>query len=392
MLPDRIPGGRQRLDAIYRGVIVPTVEPSSLGEDGLPHSVDGVIHSVEQNWLGAEGAKLVKRHIKDGVLTLERPNLQLSVRAMTPEGKTCPIVWGVSVERENGEDIVEPHLLVPEGQEAAIIIKGPPSQRLALLGVYDEESPQPGMPPIRKPLLEENGRVEMYVGGEAGNNQVVFWKEGKWGYLRVVTPVKSVGGDLSTIEEGAPEVALHGGLYLITIPEKTPPPLPDVKSILPDYYGGLKGGDLFSYGGTRGGITKGGGMYGDTLKGGVTAEGDDLLGGLLGGRAGGLTQGELRGRGGRTEFNPNTEDIMPFIIRVRATGEYPSYLQASTIAINTESSIVVKSAICDHCGVTAPKESYEWVANEFRTDEFECGRCGGGTIEPVTYRKRVQKN
>lgn len=387
MLPDRYPEARSRLDAIYRGALIPTVEPNSLGEDGLPHTVDGVIHSVEQNWLGAEGAMLVQRHIKDGVLSLERPNLQLKVRAMTPEGITCPIVWGVSVERENGDDIVEPHLLVPEGQEAVINIYSLNPRRLALLGVYDEESAQPGLPPVRRPLLEKNGKVEMYVGGGIGNVQVVFWKDRNWGYLRVITPVKSVGGDLSTIEEGAPEVALHGGLYLITIPEETPPPLPEIKRILPDY-----SGDLLSFGTRGGGITRGGTFGGDIMTGGVKAGGDELLGGLSGGRVGGLTQGELRGRGGTTEFNPDTQDVVPFIIRVRATGEYPSYLQASTIAVNTESSIVVKGAICDHCGVTAPKESYEWVTNEFQTDEFECGRCGGGTLEPVVYRKRIPRN
>lgn len=382
-----------RLADIYRGTIIPVVEPTDIGESGLPHTADGVLHTVERHWLGAEGSMLVGRHIKDGVLSLERPDLNLTVRARTPDGIACPIVWGVSVERGTGDkndDIVEPHLLVPEGQEAIITISGSISRRLALLGIYDQESPQVGMPPTRIPLHEDNGKVDMYVGGETGSVPVVFWKNGKWGYLRVITPVKSVGGDLSTIEEGAPEVALHGGLYLITVPESTPPPM-DIKNILPDY-GGLKGGDLFSYGTRGGGITRGGGFLGgETMKGGVTMGGDDLLG-TLGGRVGGLTQGEIRGRGGRTEFNPNTNNIVPFIIRVRATGDLPSYLNPASVAVNTEPTITVKSAICAHCGMTAPKEAYTWVANEFRTNDVDCGRCGSGSLEPVIYKKRIPRH
>lgn len=395
MLPDRIPELRSRLDAIYRGTLIPTVEPTSIGEDGLPHTADGVLHSVEQHWLGAEGAMLVGRHIKDGVLSLERPGLSLTVRARTPDGIACPIVWGVSVERGSGneiDDIVEPHLLAPEGKEVIITINGPETNRLALLGIYDQENPQVGMPPTRRPLHEENGRVKMYVGREAGNVPVVFWKDGKWGYLRVITPVKNVGGDLTTIEEGAPEVALHGGLYLITIPELTPPPLPEIKNILPDY--GLRGGNLLSYG-TRGeGITQRGAFEGDIMNSGVTMGGDELLKrlGLSGGRVGGLTQGEIRGKGGMTEFNPNTQNIAPFILRIRATGDLPSYLNPASVAVNTEPSITVKGAICAHCGMSAPKEAYSWRGNEFNFGQFDCGRCGSGTLEPVVYHRRIPKS
>ena len=172
-----------RLAAIYSKAIIPVVEPSAIGEDGLPHTAEGVLHCVERHWLGTEGAMLVGRHIKDGVLSLERPELSLTVSASTPDGLPCPIVWGVSVERNTGnefDDIVEPHLLVPEGKEAIITVRGPLTRRLALLGVYDQENAQAGMPPIRRPLQEENGRVDMYVGGEAGKVPVVFWKDRKW--------------------------------------------------------------------------------------------------------------------------------------------------------------------------------------------------------------------
>jgi hypothetical protein len=368
---------QSRLANIYKGTLVPTIEPTSLDKNGLPHTPDGILHCVERQWLGAEGAMLVERHIKEGVLYIERPNLHLAINATTKEGDKCPIVWGVSVEKENGDDIVEPHLLVPEGKEVIINVNSTEQHRLALLGIYDEESMQAGMPPIRKPLLEHDGKVEMYVGGQ-GKNIVVFWKDMQWGNLRVITPVKSVGGDLSTIEEGAPEVALHGGLYLITIPEKTPPVPLEFNDIF-EYGGGLRGGNLFS-----------GQMRGMSFRGDDIFKGGSLRSETRG-RAGGLTQGELQGRGGTTEFEPNTQDIIPFILRIRVTGELPSYLHPATVTVNTESSIVVKGAICSHCGVTAPKNSYTWVANEFRPEKFDCGRCGSGSLEPVIYRKKVKK-
>lgn len=382
MVSESSPGDRARLAAIYKGTIVPTVEPSSIGTDGLPHSIEGVLRTVERNWLGAEGATLIGRHIEDGVLSLERPEIKLAVKAQTLKDVPCPIVWGISVEGgAERDDIVEPHLLVPEGEEVIITISGQIKRKLALLGIYDEESAQAGMPPIRKPLHEENQSVDMYVGDRMGNVPVVFWKNHDWGYLRVTTAVKSVSGDLTTIEDGAPDVALHGGLYLIAIPEIPPPPTPEI-NVLFRSMGNMKGGTF------RGGMPEGNGIFGGEL---FSQSFGGSRGLFLEDRAGGLTQGELRGRGGTTDFDPDISKIIPFILRIRSTGEVPSYLNPANVAINTKPTITVKTAICAHCGVNAPKESYRWFGNEFRAEKFDCGRCGGGTLEPVMYRRRIPR-
>jgi len=365
---------------IYRSIFVPTIEPTSIGSDGLPHTSEGILQTVEQHWLGAEGAKLVSRHIEDGVLQLERSDLKYLVSARTVGGIPCPIVWGVSVEGQKPEDdILEPHLLAPEGSEVVININGRSPKRTAILGIFDQESPQPGMPPIRTPLLSKDGEAQMYVG-----NQVVFWKDNKYGNLRVVTPVKSVGGDLFTIEDGSAEVALHGGLYVIIVPEKNSIKIINLKPA-PDYFGSDALRD-FDFGTSRDGAT----MGGDSLLrgGGMTKGGADLF---TRGRAGGLVQGETVARGGMTEFEPEAADTIPFILRVRATGEMPSYLAAAGVATSTEHSIHVKGAVCAHCGINAPKESYTWKGDEFHFDQFDCNRCGGGTLEPVQYKKRAQK-
>lgn len=367
----------QRVAGIYKGIIVPIVEPTSIGNDGLPHTPEGILHTVEKHWLGGEGAMLIQRHItSEGSLQLERLNLNAVVNARTVDGAPCPIVWGVSIEGKREEDdIVEPHLLVPEGREVVINLSTPSfSRRIAVLGVYDQESSQPGMPPTRTPLLDKDGRAGMYVG-----NQLVFWKDRDWGYLRVITPVKSQGGDLTTIEEGAPEVALHGGLYIIVVPEKLNATRLDIDSLLGNSRknGGF-GGDSLRYGDGFLGASRG-----------VTMGGDSK--GLLSGRVGGLTQGEKRATGGLTEFEAEVSDIVPFILRVRATGEMPTYLTAAGAAVDNQQNIHVKGAICAHCGVNAPRGSYTWKGNEFHFDEFNCGRCGGGSLEPVQYKKRVQK-
>lgn len=362
-----------RVADVYRGgVVIPVVEPASTGADGLPHTPEGVIQTVERNWLGAEGATLVRRHIQEGSLQLERPNSNiLSVNAVTVKGVACPIVWGVSIEGQSSEeDILEPHLLVPEGQEVVINISPSGSRRRAILGVYDQESVQPGMPPTRIPLLEKGGGVGMYVG-----NEIVFWRKEEWGHLRVSTPVTQMSGSLATIERGSAEVALHGGLYIMVVPEQEP---------------------FFNF--PQVGQGSGAMGLGDTLRGGFSLRPDDLFDPLRGmkdpgvlsnDRPGGLSEGELSGRGGTTYFTPDITRFIPFILRVRAVGEMSSYLSPAGVAVNTLEHVCVRGAVCSFCGVSAPREAYQWKGDIFEFDQFDCRRCGGGSLEPVQYRRRA---
>lgn len=374
----------QRLAAIYRGEAVPQVSSNEVGTEGLPTTTGGVLHTVERHWLGAEGAMLVKRHIENGSMRLEREGLQLDITARTPEGTSCPIVWGVTVEGNREEkDILEPHLLVPEGSEVEINIQSSSTDRLAILGVFDQESSQPGMPPRRTPLLERNGRVKYYVGSTPGHNLVVFWRGDEYGHLKVDTAVKSEGGDLAVVEEGRAESALHGGLYLITIPEK-------LKSVLLDEIFTNRGhtGDFFGRSSRRAGPLSYGGINRET-------RGGELLGMTKSsnrGRVGGLSQGKIQSRGRTTQFSPDTQRMISCILRVRTTGGIPNYLHPAGVAASTEPLVTVKGALCGHCGVSAPKETYSWERSEFRyEDPFSCTRCGGPDLEPVVYKRRVRK-
>lgn len=376
------PNPAKRLAELYATspVMVDTGPESTL----YPNTADGIVRQVEQQWLGNElNSPKITRHIDDGVLSIEKEGIEFPLRIMarTKDGVTCPIVWGISIEGrkpDGSEDILEPHILAPETSEVEIIIQSPNilSPEVMILGAYDKSSEQTGDPPQRTPLLERNGEAGFYEG-----RRVIIWDKFDKRHLpKASTAVKLEGGDFQTVESGTAESVLHGGIYLLIYPvdKKIVDTQDSFYLSAPPTNSNLKFG--------------GGGINTKQLT-------------LPPSRVATVSSGTSMGIGGITNDEPDyTKGATAVILRLRTIGDIPGYLSAAAVAADTTSSIIVKRALCSHCGANAPEvitkeiaeqpvsqQIYEWHGDEFKVvGDFSCGHCGGHQLEPAVYRKKIQ--